>query len=182
MRSLISILTLVLGTTTAAAAQAAGTGTLVVANMADNTATVIDLESETVLATLPTGPAPHEIAVTADGRYAVITNYGDRSGPALGAMVAASSSRRSASTPTSAIRGDAAIPSAPTRISCPSCAIARGAAPRCRVSGNSPRAASHATSAAGAWPRSTGQRVRGVAHKCAVRTKLGAGRREQGGS
>ncbi len=66
---------------TAAAAQAAGTGTLVVANMADNTATVIDLESETVLATLPTGPAPHEIAVTADGRYAVITNYGVRDGP-----------------------------------------------------------------------------------------------------
>lgn len=68
-------------TSSTAAAQAAGTGTLVVANMADNTATVIDLESATILATLPTGPSPHEIAVTADGRYAVITNYGDRSGP-----------------------------------------------------------------------------------------------------
>ena len=80
MRSLISSLALIFSAT-AAAAQAAGTGTLIVANMADNTATVIDLESETVLATLPTGPSPHEIAVTADGRYAVITNYGDRSGP-----------------------------------------------------------------------------------------------------
>lgn len=80
VRSLIPVLTLVLGATTVTA-QTAGTGTLVVANMADNTVTVIDLDSETVLATLPTGPAPHEIAVTADGRYAVITNYGDRSGP-----------------------------------------------------------------------------------------------------
>lgn len=80
VRSLIPVLTLVLGAATVTA-QTAGTGTLVVANMADNTVTVIDLDSETVLATLPTGPAPHEIAVTADGRYAVITNYGDRSGP-----------------------------------------------------------------------------------------------------
>jgi len=47
--------------------------------MSDNTATVIDLDRQEVLATLPTGPAPHEVAVTGDGRYAVITNYGDRS-------------------------------------------------------------------------------------------------------
>ena len=80
MRAVSLVLALTM-CTTAVAAQAAGTGTLVVANMADNTATVIDLESETVLATLPTGPAPHEIAVTADGRHAVITNYGDRSAP-----------------------------------------------------------------------------------------------------
>ncbi|MEE8061680.1 MAG: hypothetical protein V3T16_07605, partial [Gemmatimonadales bacterium] len=80
MRAVILVLALTM-CSTAAAAQTAGTGTLVVANMADNTATVIDLESETVLATLPTGPAPHEIAVTADGRYAVITNYGVRGGP-----------------------------------------------------------------------------------------------------
>ncbi len=57
------------------------TGTLVVANMSDNTATVIDLDAGVALATLPTGSAPHEIAVTADGRRAVITNYGDRNGP-----------------------------------------------------------------------------------------------------
>jgi len=57
------------------------TGTLVVANMADNTVTVIDLDAGSTLATLPTGPAPHEIAVTPDGRLAVVTNYGDRNGP-----------------------------------------------------------------------------------------------------
>ncbi len=47
MRAVILVLALTM-CTTAVAAQAAGTGTLVVANMADNTATVIDLESETV--------------------------------------------------------------------------------------------------------------------------------------
>ncbi len=61
-----------------AAAQDAGSGTLVVANMNDNTATIIDVGSGRTLATLPTGRAPHEIAVTGDGRWAVITNYGDR--------------------------------------------------------------------------------------------------------
>ena len=59
----------------------AQSGTLIVANMSDNTATLIDLDAGEVLATLPTGPAPHEIAVTGDGRRAVITNYGDRGGP-----------------------------------------------------------------------------------------------------
>jgi DNA-binding beta-propeller fold protein YncE len=79
VRSIFSALTVAVATVTAAAAQSAGSGTLIVANMSDNTATVIDLDRQEVLATLPTGPAPHEIAVTGDGRYAVITNYGDRS-------------------------------------------------------------------------------------------------------
>lgn len=56
-------------------------GTLIVANMSDHTATVIDLDRAVVISTLPTGVAPHEIAVTSDGRTAVITNYGDRSAP-----------------------------------------------------------------------------------------------------
>lgn len=56
-------------------------GTVVVANMTDNTATIIDVGSKTALATLPTGVAPHEIAVAADGGTAVITNYGNRSAP-----------------------------------------------------------------------------------------------------
>lgn len=77
MRTIISALALTLVASTTAA-QSAGSGTLIVANMSDNTATVIDLDRQEVLATLPTGPAPHEIAVTGDGRYAVITNYGDR--------------------------------------------------------------------------------------------------------
>ena len=78
MRALLSSIIVVVAAATSSAAQSAGSGTLIVANMSDNTATIIDLDREEVLATLPTGPAPHEVAVTGDGRYAVITNYGDR--------------------------------------------------------------------------------------------------------
>jgi YVTN family beta-propeller protein len=56
-------------------------GTLVVTNMADNTATVIDLKSWKVRATLPTGVGPHEVAASSDGRWAVVTNYGIRGQP-----------------------------------------------------------------------------------------------------
>ncbi len=56
------------------------TGTLVVANMSDATATVIDIESGDVVATLPTGIGPHEVAVSHDGRTAVVTNYGNSDG------------------------------------------------------------------------------------------------------
>ena len=57
------------------------TGTVIVANMSDNTATIFDALDGSVLATVPTGSAPHEIAVSQDGRTAVITNYGVRGAP-----------------------------------------------------------------------------------------------------
>lgn len=63
---------------TSAAAAPPLSGTLVAANMNDNTATVLDLASGRVLATLPTGRAPHEVAVSHDGRWAVVSNYGVR--------------------------------------------------------------------------------------------------------
>ncbi len=56
-------------------------GTLVVTNMNDNTATVIDVASRTVRATLPTGVGPHEVAASHSGRWAVVTNYGVRGNP-----------------------------------------------------------------------------------------------------
>jgi len=56
-------------------------GTIVASNMRDNTATVIDAASATVLATLPTGEAPHEVATTHDGKWAVVSNYGTRERP-----------------------------------------------------------------------------------------------------
>ncbi|MCZ6759822.1 MAG: hypothetical protein O7D29_05520 [Gemmatimonadetes bacterium] len=59
-------------------AQRSGTGTLVVANMSDATATIIDVGSRRTLATLPTGQGPHEVAISHDGRWAVVTNYGNR--------------------------------------------------------------------------------------------------------
>jgi YVTN family beta-propeller protein len=56
-------------------------GTIVASNMRDNTATVIDAASGKVIATVTTGEAPHEVATTHDGRFAVVSNYGTRERP-----------------------------------------------------------------------------------------------------
>ena len=54
--------------------------TLVVANKAEATASLIDLKSGEVIATLPTGEGPHEVGVSPNGRFALVTNYGNRGG------------------------------------------------------------------------------------------------------
>lgn len=71
------------GSSTAAASisSAAPTGTVIVANMGDNTATLVDVASRRVVATLPTGAGAHEVAVSHDGRWAVVSNYGVRGAP-----------------------------------------------------------------------------------------------------
>ncbi len=51
-------------------------GLLVVANKRAATASLIDVASARTIATLPTGAGPHEAAVSRDGRWAVITDYG----------------------------------------------------------------------------------------------------------
>lgn len=48
---------------------------LLVCNKHDNTMTIVDPETFSVVDTLPTGPNPHEIAVTPDRRYAYLSNY-----------------------------------------------------------------------------------------------------------
>lgn len=58
-----------------------GAGTLLVGNKSDDTVDLIDLATGESYATLPTGNAPHEIAVSPDGRTAVVTDYGDRETP-----------------------------------------------------------------------------------------------------
>lgn len=55
---------------------AASAGTLIVLNKAENTASLVDLPSGRVVATLPTGTGPHEVAVSPDGRWALASNYG----------------------------------------------------------------------------------------------------------
>lgn len=60
---------------------APATGTVIVANMGDNTATLIDVATRRVVATLPTGNGAHEVAVSNDGRWAVVSNYGVRGAP-----------------------------------------------------------------------------------------------------
>lgn len=58
-----------------------GTQTLVVANKAEATVSLIDLASGEVKATLPTGDGPHEVAVSPDGTRALVTNYGTGRAP-----------------------------------------------------------------------------------------------------
>ena len=59
----------------------AGAATLVVLNKAEATASLIDLDSGRVVATVPTGQSPHEVSVSPDGRLALATNYGTREAP-----------------------------------------------------------------------------------------------------
>ena len=54
--------------------------TLVVANKAEATVSLIDLEQGDVVATLGTGEGPHEVGISPDGRLALVTNYGTRDG------------------------------------------------------------------------------------------------------
>ncbi|HLL46208.1 MAG TPA: hypothetical protein VK399_05850, partial [Longimicrobiaceae bacterium] len=56
--------------------QSLGTGTLVVLNKGGANAALVDLATGEVYATLPTGDGPHEVAVSADGRTAVVADYG----------------------------------------------------------------------------------------------------------
>lgn len=49
--------------------------TLIVGNKAEHTVSFIDLESGSEVARRQTGTAPHEIAVSPDGRFAVVVSY-----------------------------------------------------------------------------------------------------------
>jgi YVTN family beta-propeller protein len=58
---------------------------LLVLNKADATLVFVDPSSGKIAATIPTGEGPHEVAVTADGRTALVANYG--TGPNPGTTV-----------------------------------------------------------------------------------------------
>lgn len=53
-------------------------GIVVVANKQDNTVSLLSSETGALLAELAVGVGPHEVAMSSDGRWAVVTNYGDR--------------------------------------------------------------------------------------------------------
>lgn len=55
---------------------AADSGTLLVLNKSDNTVSLINLATRKTVATLPTGVGPHEVAVSPNGKIAVIADYG----------------------------------------------------------------------------------------------------------
>lgn len=62
-----------------------GAATLVVANKSEATVSLVDLGSGKVAATLPVGNGPHEVAISPDGRRALIANYG--TGPQPGSSL-----------------------------------------------------------------------------------------------
>lgn len=68
--SLLGVSLLVAGSVQAA--------TLVVANKAEATVSLVDLRSGKVAATLPVGTGPHEVAISPDGRLALVANYGGK--------------------------------------------------------------------------------------------------------
>ena len=56
-------------------------GILVVANQQAASASVVDASTMKTIATIPVGTGPHEVAISPDGRWAVVTVYGDRTAP-----------------------------------------------------------------------------------------------------
>nr|WP_168711043.1 YncE family protein [Ningiella ruwaisensis] len=67
---LVAMLLLILCLSTGASAKQ-----LAVVNKSDNSVSLIDMETKQVIATLPTGQGPHELALSPDGRYAVSTDF-----------------------------------------------------------------------------------------------------------
>jgi len=53
-------------------------GTLIVLNKAEASASLINLQTGKEFAKIATGVGPHEVAVSPDGKTAVVCNYGDR--------------------------------------------------------------------------------------------------------
>ena len=60
---------------------AGAAGLLVVANQQGASATILDAANLATVATVPVGTGPHEVAMSLDGRWAVVTNYGDQTAP-----------------------------------------------------------------------------------------------------
>jgi YVTN family beta-propeller protein len=60
---------------------AADSGTLLVLNKSDHTVSLINLATGTAVATIPTGAGPHEVAVSPNGKIAVVANYGTQQAP-----------------------------------------------------------------------------------------------------
>jgi DNA-binding beta-propeller fold protein YncE len=73
---LAALLAVILVAGSFAGAQAPSRGRLLVLSKGDLTLAVVDPATLTVVGKVPSGPDPHEVAASADGRTAYITNYG----------------------------------------------------------------------------------------------------------
>jgi YVTN family beta-propeller protein len=69
------LLSIVLMIAWASRASAAEKPLLIVANKHGNTLCYVDPQTYEILETIPTGPNPHEIVITPDGRFAYLSNY-----------------------------------------------------------------------------------------------------------
>ena len=75
-----TILTFIFVLLLGAVIRTASAQTLVVVNKGAATATIVDVSSGEKLATIPVGVGPHEAVVSKDGRWAIVANYGQRTG------------------------------------------------------------------------------------------------------
>lgn len=66
---------------TVARASLSDRGALLVLNKSESTLAIVDPATLKVLARVPTGEAPHEVAASADGRFAFVSNYGTAERP-----------------------------------------------------------------------------------------------------
>ncbi len=66
---------------------AAATGTIIASNMNAHSVSIVDVASGATIATLQTGEGPHEVAVSHDGRRAVVSIYGNRASIGSSLMV-----------------------------------------------------------------------------------------------
>ncbi|HEX7153787.1 MAG TPA: beta-propeller fold lactonase family protein [Thermoanaerobaculia bacterium] len=69
------------------AALPASAGTLLVTNKVDATLSFVDTATMKVVASIPTGEGPHEVAATADGKLAIVANYGTGPNPGSSLML-----------------------------------------------------------------------------------------------
>jgi DNA-binding beta-propeller fold protein YncE len=77
MRSrLLILLSLVIAWASPVRTQAPASGRLLVLSKGDLTLSVVDPATLTIVGKVPSGPDPHEVAASADGRTAYISNYG----------------------------------------------------------------------------------------------------------
>lgn len=79
--ALAFVLLLAVAAPVAAQSDALPTGTVLVAGMNDDSVWLVDLPTGERRGVISTRIAPHEIAVSSDGRMAAVTNYGDQRGP-----------------------------------------------------------------------------------------------------
>src|SRR5215469_3302351 len=78
MRLLVAIASLCATAVLSTVTLAQKSDALLVLNKADNSLAIIDPATGKVTGRVPTGTGPHEIVASSDGKFAFVTNYGDR--------------------------------------------------------------------------------------------------------